>query len=126
MRAAHQELDQLGTTLGSAYKELHPLQRDAIEGRAEQLRTLVRSQDPDKVLEAGRRRQQAYMKERGLQAARARERQFHRETAPSRTHSAIGDADASHVPIHMRTGRGSMSDGGIPRHHGAGFLDQVA
>ena len=90
VRAAHQELDQLGTTLGSAYKELHPLQRDAIEGRAEQLRGLVRSQDPDKVLEAGRRRQHAYMKERGLQAARARERQFHREQGWDRKASRCG------------------------------------
>ena len=125
VRAAHQELDQLGTTLGSAYKELHPLQRQAIEGRAEQLRGLVRSQDPDKVLEAGRLRQHAYMKERGLQAARARERQFHRESAPSRTHSAMGDADASYVPAHIRAGRGAISEGGIPRHHGARFLDVV-
>ena len=125
-RAAHQELDQLGTTLGSAYKELHPLQRQAIEGRAEQLRSLVRSQDPDQVLEAGRRRQRAYRKENALQASRARERQFHREQGPSRTHSAMGDADASYVPAHIRAGRGAVSEGGVPRHHGAGFLEPVS
>ena len=129
VRAAHQEMDQLGTTLGSAYKELHPLQRQAIEGRAEQLRGLVRSQDPDKVLEAGRLRQHAYMKERGLQAARARERQFHREQIPSRSQSAMGDADASYVPAHIRAGHTSTSEPGargIPRHHGAGFLELVS
>ena len=73
-RDAHQELDQLANTLGSAYKELHPLQRHAIEARAEQLRYLVRSRDPDQVLERGRARQRAYMKDNALRAARARER----------------------------------------------------
>ena len=73
-RDAQQEMDQLGNTLGSAYKELHPLQRDAIEQRAEQLRNLVRSRDPDHVLEEGRARQRAYMKHNALAAARARER----------------------------------------------------
>ena len=73
-RDAHQELDQLANTLGSAYKELHPLQRDAIEARAERLRYLVRSRDPDQVLERGRARQRAYMKDNALRAARARER----------------------------------------------------
>ena len=63
--------------------------------------------------------------EAALQAARARERQFHRESAPSRTHSAMGDADASYVPAHIRAGRGAISEGGIPRHHGAGFLALV-
>ena len=75
-RDAHQELDQLANTLGSAYKELHPLQRHAIEARAEQLRYLVRSRDPDQVLERGRARQRAYMKDNAMQAARARERRL--------------------------------------------------
>ena len=75
-RDAHQELDQLANTLGSAYKELHPLQRHAIEARAEQLRHLVRSRDPDKVLEAGRARQRAYMKENALRAERERRRRM--------------------------------------------------
>ena len=30
VRAAHQEMEQLGNTLGSAYKELHPLQLSLI------------------------------------------------------------------------------------------------
>ena len=75
-RDAHQELDQLANTLGSAYKELHPLQRHAIEARAEQLRHLVRSRDPDKVLEAGRARQRAYMKENAIRAERERNRRL--------------------------------------------------
>ena len=75
-RDAHQELDQLANTLGSAYKELHPLQRHAIEARAEQLRYLVRSRDPDQVLERGRARQRAYMKDNALRATRARERRL--------------------------------------------------
>ena len=75
-RDAHQELDQLANTLGSAYKELHPLQRHAIEARAEQLRHLVRSRDPDKVLEAGRARQRAYMKENAVRAERERRRRM--------------------------------------------------
>ena len=126
VRAAHQELDQLGNTLGSAYKELHPLQREAIEGRAQQLRELVRSQDPDQVLEAGRRRQRAYMRENAVQAARARERQFVREQVPSRSQSMYGDADQTYVPAHIRAGQGRpASEGGVPRHHGAGFLDLV-
>ena len=124
VRAAHQEMDQLGNTLGSAYKELHPLQREAIEGRAQQLRELVRSQDPDQVLEAGRRRQRAYMRENAVRAARARERQFVREQVPSRSQSMYGDADQTYVPAHIRAGQGRpMSEGGIPRHHGAGFLE---
>ena len=124
VRAAHQEMDQLGNTLGSAYKELHPLQREAIEGRAQQLRELVRSQDPDQVLEAGRRRQRAYMRENAVQAARARDRQFVREQVPSRSQSMYGDADQTYVPAHIRAGQGRpMSEGGIPRHHGAGFLE---
>ena len=124
VRAAHQEMDQLGNTLGSAYKELHPLQREAIEGRAQQLRELVRTQDPDHVLEAGRRRQRAYMRENAVRAARARERQFVREQMPSRSQSMYGDADQSYVPAHIRAGQGRpMSEGGIPRHHGAGFLE---
>ena len=77
-RDAHQELDQLANTLGSAYKELHPLQRHAIEARAEQLRYLVRGRDPDQVLERGRARQRAYMKDNALRAARARERMLGR------------------------------------------------
>ena len=126
VRAAHQEMDQLGNTLGSAYKELHPLQREAIEGRAQQLRELVRTQDPDQVLEAGRRRQRAYMRENAVQAARARERQFVREQVPSRSQSMYGDADQTYVPAHIRAGHGRpLSEGGIPRHHGAGFLDVV-
>ena len=124
VRAAHQEMDQLGNTLGSAYKELHPLQREAIEGRAQQLRELVRTQDPDQVLEAGRRRQRAYMRENAVRAARARERQFVREQVPSRSQSMYGEADQSYVPAHIRAGQGRpMSEGGIPRHHGAGFLE---
>ena len=73
-RDHHQELDQLANTLGSAYKELHPLQRHAIEARAEQLRYLVRGTDVDQVLERGRARQRAYMKDNAVRAARARER----------------------------------------------------
>ena len=126
VRAAHQEMDQLGNTLGSAYKELHPLQREAIEGRAQQLRELVRTQDPDHVLEAGRRRQRAYMRENAVQAARARERQFVREQVPSRSQSMYGDADQTYVPAHIRAGHGrAASEGGLHRHHGAGFLDLV-
>ena len=126
VRAAHQEMDQLGNTLGSAYKELHPLQREAIEGRAQQLRELVRTQDPDHVLEAGRRRQRAYMRENAVQAARARERQFVREQMPSRSQSMYGDADQTYVPAHIRAGQGRpMSEGGIPRHHGAGFHEAL-
>ena len=87
-RDAHQELDQLANTLGSAYKELHPLQRDAIEARAEQLRYLVRSRDPDQVLERGRARQRAYMKDNALRAARARER--HLSQMPQTTVSEPG------------------------------------
>ena len=124
VRAAHQEMDQLGNTLGSAYKELHPLQREAIEGRAQQLRELVRTQDPDQVLEAGRRRQRAYMRENAVRTARARERQFVREQVPSRSQSMYGDADQTYVPAHIRAGHGRpVSEGGIPRHHGAGFLE---
>ena len=128
VRAAHQELDQLGNTLGSAYKELHPLQREAIEGRAEQLRSLVRSQDPDQVLEAGRRRQAAYRKVNALRASRAREREYHREQLGPhvRTESAMGGADASYVPAHIRTGRPAASDPGVMRRHGAGFLEPVS
>ena len=76
-RDHHQELDQLANTLGSAYKELHPLQREAIEARAEQLRYLVRGRDPDQVLERGRARQRAYMKENALRAQRERQRRVH-------------------------------------------------
>ena len=132
VRAAHQEMDQLGNTLGSAYKELHPLQREAIEGRAQQLRELVRTQDPDQVLEAGRRRQRAHMRENAVQAARARERQFVREQSfvrgpPSHSQSTFGDADQTYVPAHIRAGHGRpVSEGGVPRHHGAGFLDVVS
>ena len=86
-RDAHQELDQLANTLGSAYKELHPLQRHAIEARAEQLRHLVRSRDPDKVLEAGRARQRAYMKENAVRAERERNRKV---PAPLVTRSEPG------------------------------------
>ena len=114
VRAAHQELDQLGNTLGSAYKELHPLQRDAIEGRAQQLRELVRTQDPDQDLEAGRRRQRAYMRENAVQAARARERQFVREQVPSRSQSMYGDADQTYVPAHIRAGHGPLVRGRCP------------
>jgi len=123
VRAAHQEMEQLGNTLGSAYKELHPLQRDAIEARAEQLRSLVRSQDPDKVLEAGRRKQLYYMKERNLQASRAREREAHRERMRQATQSESGTGPTGVIPEHVRAGRGTLSEGGIERHHGAGFLE---
>ena len=75
-RDHHQELDQLANTLGSAYKELHPLQRHAIEARAEQLRYLVRGTDVDQVLERGRARQRAYMKDNAVRAARERERRI--------------------------------------------------
>lgn len=75
-RDHHQELDQLANTLGSAYKELHPLQRHAIEARAEQLRYLVRGTDVDQVLERGRARQRAYMKDNAVRAARERERKI--------------------------------------------------
>ena len=85
-RDAHQELDQLANTLGSAYKELHPLQRHAIEARAEQLRHLVRSRDPDKALEAGRARQRAYMRENALRAERKRRRvMFPTQSEPDTT-----------------------------------------
>ena len=58
------------------YKELHPLQRHAIEARAEQLRYLVRGTDVDQVLERGRARQRAYMKDNAVRAARERERRI--------------------------------------------------
>ena len=123
--SAHQEMEQLGNTLGSAYKELHPLQRDAIESRAQQLRELVRTQDPDHVLEAGRRRQRAYMQHNQMEARRARERQFHRERLPSRAGTEHGD-DAGYVPARIRAGIGHpMSEGGDPRLAGAGFLELV-
>ena len=119
---AHQEMEQLGTTLGSAYKELHPLQRDAIESRAQQLRELVRTQDPDHVLDAGRRRQFAYMEHNRMEARRARERQFHRERMPSRAGTEAGD-DAGYIPARVRAGLGHpMSEGGNPL-GGAGFLE---
>ena len=93
-RDAHQELDQLANTLGSAYKELHPLQRHAIEARAEQLRYLVRSRDPDQVLEQGRARQRAYMKENAVRAARARERKVHlTQSEPDTTQRLMGLMD---------------------------------
>ena len=93
-RDAHQELDQLANTLGSAYKELHPLQRHAIEARAEQLRHLVRSRDPDQVLERGRARQRAYMKENAVRAARARERKVHlTQSEPDTTQRLMGLMD---------------------------------
>ena len=94
-RDAHQELDQLANTLGSAYKELHPLQRHAIEARAEQLRHLVRSRDPDKALEAGRARQRAYMRENALRAERKRRRvMFPTQSEPDTTQRLMTLMDA--------------------------------
>ena len=94
-RDAHQELDQLANTLGSAYKELHPLQRHAIEARAEQLRHLVRSRDPDKVLEAGRARQRAYMKENAIRAERERRKvPLVTRSEPDTTQRLMGLLDA--------------------------------
>ena len=117
-RDARQEMEQLGNTLGSAYKQLHPMQREAIEARAEQLRHLVRSMDPDQVLEAGRRRQRAYMKDSALQAARERERR------PLMTGSDMGDNRP--LPIAGRPAGPLYAQSEPGRRHGAGFLEVVA
>ncbi len=112
-------MDQLGNTLGSAYKELQPLQREAIEARAEQLRHLVRSRDPDHVLEAGRQRQRAYMKENALQASRARER--------ASRYAPIGGSEWGDYRGHLLPFRtGAASEGCNPRSDGAGFLALLA
>ena len=63
MTSAHakQEADQLGNLLGSVQHELHPLHRQAIEARAQQLRDLVRNvPSVSEHLDQGLRVQQSF------------------------------------------------------------------